>query len=239
VHRPSLRSVLTTVAAAAVLVGGADLTAYAATGNAFILGHSNSAGGTTSLKNTGRGPALSLNNIKSAPPLVVNSRKMVKNLNADTVDGGSAKDLNGYLMYRVGKDGQTLSNDLHLFEVKAPAGDYQWSMTGLWISDTSTDTMLCLVTDARFLADPSNTNFVYGLFSKQASDTDAPFVQQQGYAHFGKHQHLLLGCSTSGDVGPLTTIRAITFAFHPVLAQHKQGTPVTVKHARFQGLTSR
>src|ERR1043165_7103124 len=86
-HRPSLRAVLTTVAAAAVLVGGADLTAYAATGNAFILGHSNSAGGTTSLKNTGRGPALSLNNIKSAPPLVVNSRKVVKNLNADTVDG--------------------------------------------------------------------------------------------------------------------------------------------------------
>ena len=81
--RPSLRSVGTTVAAAAVLVAGANLASYAATGNALVLGHHNSAGTTTALKNTGRGPALSLNSIKSAPPLVVNSKKMVKHLNAN------------------------------------------------------------------------------------------------------------------------------------------------------------
>ena len=60
-RRPSLRSVVTTLAAAAVLVGGANLASYAATGNALVLGHANNSVGTTSLKNAGRGPALSLN----------------------------------------------------------------------------------------------------------------------------------------------------------------------------------
>jgi hypothetical protein len=66
-RRPSLRASLTTVAAATVLVAGADLASYAATGHPLVLGQSNSAVGTTSLKNLGRGPALSLNAAKSSP----------------------------------------------------------------------------------------------------------------------------------------------------------------------------
>jgi hypothetical protein len=238
-YRPSLRSALTTLAAAAVLVGGADLASYAATGNALILGHSNSAGGTTSLKNTGRGPALSLNNIKSAPPLVVNSSKVVKNLNADSVDSKSAQDLNGYLTYRVGRDGQVLSNDEHLFTIKAPPGDYHWYMNGLWTSDTTGDTMTCLIVDQRYLADTSQVKYIYAVFSKTGSDPDGPFIQQEGFSHFGKHIHLLLGCSTSGDTGPLTLVRAVTFAFHPIINQPKSGTPFTAKHAALRGLTVR
>jgi hypothetical protein len=59
---------VTTLAAAAVLVGGAELASYAATGDPLILGHANSAGITTSLKNLGRGPALSLNSSKLFSP---------------------------------------------------------------------------------------------------------------------------------------------------------------------------
>ena len=90
IHRPSLRATVTTLAAAAVLVGGAQLTSYAATGHPLLIGKSNSGVGTTTLKNAGRGPALGLNTSKSAPPLVVNSSKMVKHLNANAVGGKTA-----------------------------------------------------------------------------------------------------------------------------------------------------
>jgi hypothetical protein len=86
-RRPSVRASVTTLAAAGILVGGANLATYAATGHPLILGHANSAGTTTGLKNLGRGPALSLNSSKHSPPLTVNSSKMVKHLNADKLDG--------------------------------------------------------------------------------------------------------------------------------------------------------
>ena len=86
-HRPSLRSTATTLAAAAVLVGGADLASYAATGQPLTLGHSNSANRTTGLTNTGRGPALNLKSRTNSPSLQLNSTKRVKHLNADLLDG--------------------------------------------------------------------------------------------------------------------------------------------------------
>jgi hypothetical protein len=79
-RRPSIRASVTTLPAAGILVGGANLASYAATGHPLILGHANSAVGTTALKNVGRGPALSLNSAKSSSPLVVNSSKLVKHL---------------------------------------------------------------------------------------------------------------------------------------------------------------
>ena len=91
--RPSLRATVTTLAAAVVLVGGAQLTSYAATGHPLLIGKANSGVGTTSLKNAGRGPALSLNTIKTSPPLAVNSNKLVKNHNAATEGGKSAAHL--------------------------------------------------------------------------------------------------------------------------------------------------
>ena len=51
---------LTTLLAAAIVVGGLNVAAYAATGGKFILGKSNTANKTTKLKNTGNGPALTL-----------------------------------------------------------------------------------------------------------------------------------------------------------------------------------
>ena len=103
--RPSLRATVTTLAAAVVLVGGAQLTSYAATGHPLLIGKANSGVGTTSLKNAGRGPALSLNTSKSSPPLAVNSKKLVKNLNAASVGGKSAAQLEPTVWrYHLGKD---------------------------------------------------------------------------------------------------------------------------------------
>jgi hypothetical protein len=127
IGRPSLRASVTTLAAAALLVGGANLASYAATGKPLILGHANKAGSTTSLKNTGRGPALSLNSIKSAPPIKVNSSKMVKHLNANKVGGKTAAQLNPSVWrYHLGTTNATLTpNGEHLFTTSLPKGTYQ------------------------------------------------------------------------------------------------------------------
>ena len=85
--------VLPVAVGAAVIVGGANLTAYAANGHAFLLGSHNHASKTTSLAKSGKGPALSLHTSKKSPPFAVNSSKTVKHLNAALVGGKSAADL--------------------------------------------------------------------------------------------------------------------------------------------------
>lgn len=68
-----------------VALGG---TAYAATGGNIALGQSNRAGQTTSLKNTGSGPALKLSTDKATTaPLAVSNDTKISNLNADELDG--------------------------------------------------------------------------------------------------------------------------------------------------------
>ncbi len=225
--RPSLRATVTTLAAAAVLVGGADIATYAATGHPLVLGHANQAGGTTSLKNTGRGPALSLNSIKSAPPLKLNSSKMVKHLNANMVGGMTAKTLNGYDLYRLGQSGGTIDTDAHFFTIKPPTGWVHYSMTGIWTSQTTTDSLECLLVDKRLVNNPSNISLIYGEFIRTISDQDGPFINQQGFAKFSKNQRLLIGCAASGT-GPIQIAQPITFSFHSVGAAIKHGKPFDI-----------
>jgi hypothetical protein len=80
-----------TVAAYLALFFAFGGTAYAATGGTLILGHTNQANATTTVQNTGSGPAVKFSTAKSstAPFSVGNTTKVV-NLNADQVDGMSA-----------------------------------------------------------------------------------------------------------------------------------------------------
>jgi hypothetical protein len=70
-----------------VALGG---TAYAATGGKLVLGHSNHASKTTSLKNSGSGPALKLTTDEQTAPLAVSNGTKVTHLNADGLDGLSS-----------------------------------------------------------------------------------------------------------------------------------------------------
>ncbi|MFZ2015133.1 MAG: hypothetical protein WAV00_15035 [Nocardioides sp.] len=79
--------------AALVLVGGANIAAYAANGKPFLLGGSNSETKPAALKNTGSGPALSLTSRSSSASLAVSSSKVVKHLNAAMVDGLNSSQL--------------------------------------------------------------------------------------------------------------------------------------------------
>jgi hypothetical protein len=80
-----------TVAAYLALFFALGGTAYAATGGTLILGHTNQANATTTVQNTGSGPAVKFStaNSSTAPFSVGNTTKVV-NLNADQVDGMSA-----------------------------------------------------------------------------------------------------------------------------------------------------
>jgi hypothetical protein len=78
-----------TVVAYAALFVAMGGTAVAATGGNFILGHSNTAGSTSILKNTGTGPALKVVNGQAGfAPLSVNGNKhLVPGLNANYLGG--------------------------------------------------------------------------------------------------------------------------------------------------------
>lgn len=97
----SRRSRVTTVLlAATILIGGANIAAVAATG--FSLGHRNVAAKTTTFVNHGSGPVIALKGRRSAPPIKLNSRKKVRHLNADRLDGRNAASLaNTNLTYRL------------------------------------------------------------------------------------------------------------------------------------------
>jgi hypothetical protein len=73
--------------AAGVLIGGANIAAYAANGQPLLLGHSNSESKTALVHNSGSGPALSLKSKAKSPSLAVSSGKLIKHLNADKIDG--------------------------------------------------------------------------------------------------------------------------------------------------------
>jgi hypothetical protein len=90
----SRRSRVTTVLlAAGLLVGGANIGAYAANGHPLLIGRHNSAHGTTVLTNHGHGAALNLHARKGIPALAVDSKRKVRHLNADRVDGRNAASL--------------------------------------------------------------------------------------------------------------------------------------------------
>jgi hypothetical protein len=246
--RPTLRGAFATVAAAAVLVGGADLAAYAATGNALILGHSNSAGTTTSLKNTGRGPALSLNNIKSAPPLVVNSSKMVKHLNANMVGGKTAGQLNpAALTWRIGHSGSVVDNGTsQLFSTTLPKGTWRISISAFATEDgvdTTSDSWQCLAVDYHKLLDNPSDPDVSGYWAADGhswDDFEAALVDVTTNDIKLTHaRKMLYGCLYSGTTGTITFAQPPTFSFTPVSVKSmKQGSVVALPKTAIRQLRS-
>jgi hypothetical protein len=95
---------LPVVAGAAVLVGAANVTAYAANGHAFLLGHANTESSTSSLSTSGKGPAIAFHTSRKAPPFAVNSGQVVQHLNAASVDGLHASQLSHAYRYVLPKN---------------------------------------------------------------------------------------------------------------------------------------
>lgn len=116
--------------AAGVLVGVANIAAYAATGGPFKLGLTNKADQTSTLVNTGNGPALKLKTKPAAPPLAVTSSKKVARLNADSLDGLDSSRLTNRA-YRFTFPNTTASGYKYWSFPGLPAGQYSMSYTML------------------------------------------------------------------------------------------------------------
>lgn len=83
-----LKTLGTALIVALVLVTCADYTSFATTGKSFLLGKLNTSAKVTTFARTTSGPVLALHSKKTTnPPLTVNGRGKVANLNADLVDG--------------------------------------------------------------------------------------------------------------------------------------------------------
>jgi hypothetical protein len=142
----SWRTAAAVVSSAALLAVGADSISYAAAGHSVLLGKSNSAGNTTTIKNTGRGPALALDSGKRVPSLKVSSRKLVKNLNAEMLGGKGSKELAPTTTkLKTGAPGAMPVPNL--YEVNVPTGDYLVSMFGLYSSTDPNPFLACTLFD--------------------------------------------------------------------------------------------
>ena len=132
---------LTVLLAAVLLVGTANLGAFAATGAPLLLGKSNKAPKTTTLK-TAKGPALSLKTKKGQPPLKVSDGSLVTKLNADKVDGADASALRTRA-FTYPLPAATNVTQLYLGLVGLPPGVYTASYHVYGAASTSTTKLGC------------------------------------------------------------------------------------------------
>lgn len=146
-----IKSVLTPIFVAFMLVVGVDYAAFAATGQSLLLGRNNSANTLTTLERTTTGPALKIVTKSGASaPLSVNGKGKVANLNADRLDG-----LDGAtLQSKAWTVTATAENELDQFTlpISVPAGRYLFAyavpMGGL--TDTNAECFLQIEDDTNF-----------------------------------------------------------------------------------------
>jgi hypothetical protein len=141
-----------TVAAAALLVVGADYATFSATGDSLILGRANSADRTTTLTTKGSGPALSLQSRRAAPSLRVSSQAKVARLNADQLDGRDAAALaTRAVTYRAGQRGDVVTGGFGAWELGTAPGRYLATFKAVATPTTSPGdppvTLICGVVD--------------------------------------------------------------------------------------------
>jgi hypothetical protein len=127
-HR-TMKTFVTVIAGAAALALAASTVTYAATGDSLIGGHRNAAGKTTTLRNTGIGPALSLRSKGDAPSLAVSSKAVVKRLNASMVGGKTAAALSSNAVTYLGGGRGSQVGDTYVFTIKP--GIYQVSLMAI------------------------------------------------------------------------------------------------------------
>ncbi len=120
-----LKTTLSVVGAATVLVLAGNTIALAATGGSFLLGKGNNANAQTTLARTTSGAVLSLKNTSSTgTPLVVNGKGRVTNLNADTVDGFDSTAMRNKVYVFTRDIGAGEATDQYVLDLPVPTGTY-------------------------------------------------------------------------------------------------------------------
>ena len=211
------------LAGCALVVVGTDAITYAGTGHSLILGKINKTFTTTTVDNEGRGPVLNLIGGRAYPPLKVNSKVKVANLNADTVDGLDSTVLEpGLTRILLAAKGSTPSSSPVFHRIAFPKGTYQAEITG--IANNPTDSgvgiISCIVADQeKVFADLANPNYS-GLFAVQE---DLSLVYG-GFALFGTsalftmpaHHHVVYTCTSSAASGAVVVQSPMAVTFRKV-----------------------
>jgi hypothetical protein len=219
------RTIVAAVGAAAVLVAGAGVAADAAgTAKSVLLGKNNKAKKTTKITITKKKPALALKT-KGGPALSVNTSDLVKNLNADLVDGKDSTVLDPAVTeFQLGADGVTypIGTAQQFMQTSLPAGSYEFSMHGIYGNDVT-----CIALDPAILSSPTpdynrlwlygdnstgiviedqnvvtlpgTTNVVFGCIYNSASSTLAADSLE---FHVRKVNSLVAGSATPTTIGP-------------------------------------
>jgi hypothetical protein len=211
-RRAQLRSALAVLGAATLLVGGVQLIATAATGGPLVLGGSNTASNTTKLKTTGNKAALKLKSKAGKPALAVSNKALIKNLNADLIDGKSLEQL-APTIYRQGfftSGGTVPASPAFVASTSIPAGTYRASVSGLFAIGTG-ESVICQFADyTKLLANGSDWTAV--LLTAWAQEDIPNLFDERIVTIVPGHQYLL-GCS--GDAG-IDIAQAPEFLLEPV-----------------------
>lgn len=189
-HRPSWRAVAAVISAAALIAAGAGTIVQASGGQSARAKH------TTVIKNTGKGPALSLTSKSKYPPLAVSNSKLVKKLNADLLDGLSAAQIAPTAQRSVmGTSGSTITGEQYFSSNAIPAGTYVASLNGLMLPDTGASYQ-CLMADYTKLV-TSDVSGVWVLI--RHADTDANINLDESNTITVTAGHTAIwGCAFSG-----------------------------------------
>lgn len=180
-----LKTTLAVLGAVTILLLAGNTIALAATGQALLLGKSNSANNITAVTRTTSGSALKLQTQSSTnPPLTVNGKGKVTNLNADTVDGldSAALKNRAYVFTRAVTVGATTQQVI----IPLAAGKYVLSYSAYMNGATST-TVGC------YLARTNPTQYVGE--SRFTSGTQTPGVTGSGFLDVSATSVVTLNCS--------------------------------------------
>jgi hypothetical protein len=174
--------------------------ATAANGGSLVLGHSNTATHTTTLADS-RGTPLALKAKPGHPPLTVNSKALVKHLNADELDGSSASGLatsGGGASTHFGKDERGIVGTTPTFVARTGVlakGTYYVSAAASGSFSDSADGLACFVaTHAPTAADQNNA-------SQSTTTGDGASVPVVAVVTVKAKQQITLFCYTEGLTG--------------------------------------
>ena len=162
------------------------------------------------LTNTGRGPAAVLHNRPAYPPLAVTSSRKVAHLNADSVDGLGAADLEpAALHWTFGKDGDALA----IYEqITVPPG---WYAVNGHVAVHSTDgdphAPGCYV----FPQGQGNGGDFTNVVSAQAPATLQTYVSVSGVIRIPRGDRMELACQVDSG-GPMDITAPATFVARPI-----------------------
>lgn len=189
-----LKNAFTVIGVVTILVLAANTVTIAATGQGFLLGKSNSANTITGLTRTTSGSALKLQTASSTnPPLTVNGKGKVINLNADMIDGFTSTDLRDrtWVFTSIFTDRPSVNYLLPL-----PNGSYLITYSASFPGITSA-AVRCFVSEQPTTGDPGTTT-AHEAQTNVTAEGSAVALNGAGHATKSAEQNILVSCSAVG-----------------------------------------